>query len=450
MKQMQRVLWTKGAMLTPQHLQLQDRFLEDLIGMRLSALSFAPWGFSSLDIDREALGSGVLALSAAAGLFPDGLAFDIPGADPAPAPKPLADAFEADQNTVDTFLAIPEYRPDGHNVSTSQVARDTRYQAEVLMRRDENTGLAEKPIQVARKNLRILVGGESREGSVAMPLARITRTPGGELELDPRFVPPVLDVASSDYLMAIARRLVELLSAKSTELSGTRRQRGQSLADFGIADIANFWLLYTANTYLPVLRHLFERRGRHPAVLFESMLSLAGALTTFSSDVDARSMPTYDHLDLSQCFTALDGIVRHLLETVVPTNYVSLPLRLVEPPVYAAAIDQERYLQAPYVYLAMKADLDKADLIEKTRELVKISSHDRLDHLYKRGLPGVPMTHVATPPSAIPVKMDHQYFLLDRTNPEWDEIALARSLAAYVPSAFPNPQLELVLILPEE
>jgi type VI secretion system protein ImpJ len=446
---MQRVLWTKGAMLTPQHLQMQDRFLEDLIGTRLSALSFAPWGFSSIDVDREALASGVLAISAASGLFPDGLAFDIPGADPAPAPKPLNEAFGPDQSSVDAFLAIPEYRPDGHNVSTSQATGDTRYQAEVLMRRDENTGLTEKPIQVARKNLRIMVGGESREGSVAMPLARITRTSGGELELDPRFVPPVLDVAASDYLMAIARRLVELLSAKSTELSGTRRQRGQSLADFGIADIANFWLLYTANTYLPVLRHVFESGG-HPAHLFESMLSLAGALTTFSPDVEARSMPAYDHLDLSDSFSSLDGIVRHLLETVVPTNYVSLPLRLVEAPVYAAAFDQDRYLRAPYVYLAMKADLDKVDLIEKTRELVKISSHDRLDHLYKKGLPGVSMTHVPTPPSAIPVKMDHQYFLLDKTNPEWDEIALARSLAAYVPSAFPNPELELVLILPDE
>jgi type VI secretion system protein ImpJ len=437
-------------MLTPQHLQMQDRFLEDVIGTRLSALSFFPWGFSGIEIDREALGSGVLAVTAAEGLFPDGLAFDIPGADPAPAPKPLAEAIDPDRGVVDAFLAIPEYRPGGHNVSTSQADRDTRYQAEVLMRRDENTGLAEKPIQVARKNFRILLEGESQEGSLTMPLARITRTAGGELELDPRFVPPVLDVGANDYLMAIARRLVELLSAKSTELSGTRRQRGQSLADFGIADIANFWLLYTANTYLPVIRHLFETRRGHPAELFEAMLSLAGALTTFSTDVDARSMPTYEHTDLTKSFTSLDEAIRHLLETVVPTNYVSLPLRLVDAPVYAAAIDQDRYLDAPQVYLAIAADLDQVELIEKTRELVKISSHDRLDHLYKRGLPGVGMTHVPSPPSAIPVKMDHQYFLLDRTGPEWDEIALARSLAAYVPSAFPNPKLEVVIILPPE
>ena len=448
MRQMQRVLWTKGVMLTPQHLQMQDRFLEDLMRARISALSFFPWGFAQLEIDHEALGSGVLAISSASGLFPDGLAFDIPRSDAAPAPKPLEGVIEGDQDSVVAYMAIPEYRPDGHNVSTAHSERDTRFLAEAVTKRDENTGLGEKPIQVATKNFRILLDGESQEGSVAMPLARVRRTPAGEMDLDPRFVPPLLDIGASDYVMAV--RLVELLSSKSVELSGTRRQRGQSLADFGIADIANFWLLYTANTYLPVIRHLFETRQGHPSELFRAMLALAGALTTFSSAMDARSLPSYDHLDLAGSFASLDEVIGHLLQTVVPTNYVSLPLRAVEPSVYAAAIEQDRYLDAQQLYLAVAADLSQPDLIEKTTELVKISSHDRLDRLYKRGLPGVTMTHVPNPPSAIPVKMDHQYFLLNKAGPEWDEIALARSLAAYVPSAFPNPKLELVIILPAE
>jgi hypothetical protein len=57
MRQMQKVLWTKGTLLTPQHLQAQDRFLEDLVGFQLSSLAFFPWGFSRLEIDPEALGS---------------------------------------------------------------------------------------------------------------------------------------------------------------------------------------------------------------------------------------------------------------------------------------------------------------------------------------------------------------------------------------------------------
>src|SRR5262245_41249783 len=136
-------------------------------------------------------------------------------------------------------------------------------------------------------------------------------------------------------MMTIARRLVEILSARSTALSGTRRQKNQSLADFGIADVASFWLLYTINTYLPAMRHIFEVRRGHPAELFETMLALAGSLTTFSMKVHPRDLPSYEHDDLATCFTKLDEQLRELLETVVPASTVSLPLKLVQPSVYA-------------------------------------------------------------------------------------------------------------------
>ena len=44
MRQLQPVLWTKGTLLSPQHLQTQDRFLEDLLRFRIEALAYCPWG----------------------------------------------------------------------------------------------------------------------------------------------------------------------------------------------------------------------------------------------------------------------------------------------------------------------------------------------------------------------------------------------------------------------
>jgi type VI secretion system protein ImpJ len=142
----------------------------------------------------------------------------------------------------------------------------------------------------------------------------------------------------------------------------------------------------------------------------------------------------------------LDAQVRELLETVVPSNHASLPLRLTEPSVYAAAIDQDRYLQAAQAYLAISAELKPEELIRKVPQLLKISSADQLDRLIKRALAGVGLSHVANPPSALPVRLDYQYFALDLKGPDWDAIRVARNLAAYVPSDLPNPRLELVLL----
>lgn len=445
---MQKVLWTKGVLLSPQHLQTQDRFLEDLVGFQLSSLSFCPWGFSALEIDREALAGGTLALSSAAGLLPDGLPFDIPLADAPPPPKPLEEVWHPDARSLDLFLAIPEQRPGGHNVSVSAQDRGTRYLAEVILRRDENSGLAEKPIQVARKNFRLLAEAENLDGMAAVGVARVVRSAAGEFALDPQFVPPVLDIEASDYLMSLARRLVEILSAKSATLSGTRRQRNQGLAEFGVSDVANFWLLYTVNSHLPRFRHLFETRRGHPAVLYDAMTALAGALTTFSTTIHPRQLPAYDHAKLGDCFGRLDATVRELLETVVPASHVTLPLKLTEASIHATAIDQDRYLAAPALYLAVAAATRPEELARKAPHLLKVSSGSQIQRLIRQALPGVTIRPLVAPPSALPVKLDFQYFALDKVGADWDAIALERNLAVYVPSDFPDARLELIVMLP--
>jgi type VI secretion system protein ImpJ len=449
MRQLQPVIWAKGTFLTPQHLQAQERYVESSLEFRLEALNFRPWGFYELLFNEEALGEGNLVISRAAGIFPDGLPFEIPDSDPGPAPRPFAPFFEPDQQSLDVYLAIPQYRERGLNVSVAHGGADARYQAEVQTLRDENTGLNEKPIQIARKNLRLLTEAESREGSSAMRVARIKRTAAGTYQLDPSFVPPLLDVAASEHLLALLRRLVEILTAKSSILAGGRRQRSQSLADFTAADVANFWLLYTVNSYLPLVRHVFQTRRGHPERVFSMLIGLAGALTTFSMNIQPRDLPVYDHDGLTDCFADLDEKLRVLLETVVPSNFVSLPLKLAQPSIYATLLDDDKYLLGTRMYLAVTAEMDQAELIKKAPGLIKICSASQVEQLVRQALPGVKLTHTPKPPAAIPVKLNYQYFSLNQAGAAWDTVGKARSLAAYVPADIKNPQLELVILLPQ-
>jgi type VI secretion system protein ImpJ len=448
MPQLQKVLWSKGVLLNPQHLQLQDRYMEELLGFRLDTLAFCPWGFSRLELDREALVGGAVVITEAAGLLPDALVFDIPNSDQAPPPLPLADHWKPDEDSVLIHLSIPEHRHGGVNVSTSASERSARYFADVVLRRDENTGLAEKPIQVARRNLRLVAEGESLERAVSMPVARILRGAGGVPELDQAFIPPLIDIDASATLMSMARRLVELLSAKSSALSGMRRQRNVGLADFGIADVANFWLLYTVNTHLPRFRHHFETGKGHPATLYEAMLELAGALMTFAQSAHPRDLPVYEHGDLSTSFGKLDNMVREMLETAVPSNHVSLPLKRTEPTVFAAAIDQDRYFAAPQMFIAIKSSMKQDELIRRVPQILKVSSADQIERLIRRALPGVVLAHSPSPPSAIPIKSNYQYFQLDKRGEDWDAIRMSRHLAVYAPSDLADPEMELVILLP--
>lgn len=449
MRRLQPVIWAKGTFLSPQHLQAQDIFHEDLLQFRVDGLSFCPWGFRTLAINREALAGGNLALDSASGIFPDGLVFEIPGSDAAPLPKPLGSYFDALHEAVDVYLAVPAWQLGHVNISTgSNIDADTRYVAEVALLRDENASQVERPVQIARKNFRLLVDKEAREGTPALKVARVLRTDSGVLQLDPAFVPPLLDIRASEYLMSMLRRLLEILTAKSAALSGMRRQKSQGLAEFTASDIASFWLLYTVNTFLPQVRHLFEVRGGHPEILFNAMNALAGALTTFSTKILPRDLPLYDHRELGPRITDLDEKLRYLLETVIPSNFVALPLRPTSPSIYATPINEDKYLQNTKMYLAVAAEMPEAELIAKAPQLIKPCSANHLEHLVRNALPGVSMRHLPIPPNAIPVKLNYQYFSLNQDGPAWEAIKRSRSFAAWVPADFPNPQLELIIVMP--
>lgn len=448
-KRLQPVVWSKGTFLTPQHLQIQDRFAESCLQFRLDALNFCPWGFSALLLDQEALAAGSLSITRATGIFPDGLLFDIPDSDPAPPPKPLEHYFDQAGHVAFFSLAIPPYREGGLNISAEPGGADTRYLAEVATVRDELSARTEKPLQVARKNFRILEAGEVRRGTPALSLAAVRKTQSGAFQADSLFIPPLLDIGASDAILSIVRRLVEILTAKSGQIAGFRRQKNQSLADFTASDVANFWLLYTVNGYLPVLRHLFETRRGHPERLYAGMLSIAGALTTFSSEIRPRDLPAYDHNSLGECFRDLDQKLRTLLETVVPSNFVALPLRAVQPFIWAAALDEDRYLANTRLYLAVRAGVGEAEVIRKTPALVKVCSANHIEHLVRHALPGVELTHVPNPPRSIPIKLDYQYFSLSQSGVAWEAIGRARNLAAYVPAELPDPRLELIILLPQ-
>ena len=447
MKRLQPVIWSKGTFLSPQHLQVQDKFIEDTLNFRLQALRFCPWGFAELALNHGLLADGQLAVSRAAGIFPDGLLFDIPDSDQPPPSRGLVELFDANAKSLNMYLAIPDYRQRGVNVS-SGVDGGARYVAEVTTFRDENAASSDKPLQIARKNFRLLAESENRQGFSALPIANVERTEAGTFRLNARFIPPLINIRGNEHLVGLLRGLIEILAARSTELAGARSQKNQSLADFTASDIADFWLLYTINTAFPTFSHLFETRGGHPEALFSAMLQLAGSLTTFSQKVHPRDLPVYDHENLGACFTELDEKLRLLLETVVPANFVSLPLKLVQPNIYATSIDREEYLRNTRMYLAVSADTSQADLIGRTPNLVKICSGDHIELLVQRALAGVPLIHSVSPPSAIPLKLNYQYFSLSQSGGPWETIVRARNLAAYVPGDFPNPQLELIILLP--
>ena len=249
--------------------------------------------------------------------------------------------------------------------------------------------------------------------------------------------------------MSIARRLLEILIAKSSTLAGMRRQKNQSLADFTAVDIANFWLLYTVNSHLPLLRHIFETRRGHPEALFSVMSSLAGALTTFSLKLHPRDLPRTPMTIWDRASPTSTRSYACCSKPSCRATSSSLPLKLVQPSIYATAHRRRQVSSQHQMYLAVSAEIPEAELIAKTPQLIKICSADSPRPSGATGSAWRPPDLMcATPAHFDSLKLNYQYFSLSQVRTSWEAILRARNLAAYVPGDFPNPQLELIILLP--
>jgi type VI secretion system protein ImpJ len=87
------------------------------------------------------------------------------------------------------------------------------------------------------------------------------------------------------------------------------------------------------------------------------------------------------------------------------------------------------------------------DVIRKVPQLVKVSSQDDIQRLIRNSLPGLLLRHVPVPPSAIPIKLDNQYFVLNQEGELWNAMVLSRQIAVHAPGEIVDPKMELLIVL---
>ena len=446
MRSLSRVVWSEGMYLGPHHFQAQSRYFEDATRFATAALWPLSYGFAGCRLDPDALENGAVSVLHARGIFPDGLAFDMPDSDALPPARNIAELFPPTRDSLTVLLGVPEHKVGQRNCAVSDGDRaPARFVAATRAVFDENTGADERPVRFGRKNISLLLDSESSEGMTTLPLARITRDGAGRFVFDPSFVPPCLQIAASESLMLMLRRLIEILGEKSASMS---RAPGKSLVEFSSREIASFWFVHAVNTGLATLRHLWTAKRGHPEELYLHMARLAGALCTFALNSDPRDVPGYDHDHLDRTFGELDQHIRRHLDIIVPTNFVSIPLTPAETNYFyeGDVVDQRCFSRSRWI-LGVRSSAGDVEVTSKVPQLVKVCSAVFVPELVRRALPGLALTHLPVPPPAVPAKVESQYFSISKGGPCWDHLLKTKRVGVYVPGDLPECELELLVVL---
>ncbi|HRH45487.1 MAG TPA: type VI secretion system baseplate subunit TssK [Pyrinomonadaceae bacterium] len=450
MSKYRKVVWNEGMLLTPHHFQQSDNYFEELLNSRLrSAISYE-YGVLDLQINHEAIANGNFQVTSCRAVLSDGLLINFPDTDAVPDLRPVKDHFKPEQETLGVHLAIPAKKFGTANFQANGGKADLnlRFLQEGALAKDETSGTNEQPLAFARPNLRIIFDDELRDGFTTIKLAELERTTTGQLKISDKFIPPILKVGANVWLTNMLRQVVEILITKSSSLGEQRRQRTSSLADFTTSEIAVFWLLHTVNSGIPSLSHFFHSPLVHPERLYLEMAALAGKMMTFSTELHPKDIVKYDHEDLYFTFYTLSTQLKDLLETVIPSRCVPIPLEKITPTMYIGRVEDERLLKEAEFYLAVNAQMPESKLIEDIPRVVKIASRDVIDTVVGRALPGVVLSHANPPPAPIPTRIGFRYFMLDSSGAYWEGIKGSKIIAVYVPEKVPDEKLEMYAVKP--
>ena len=445
MSRTHRILWGEGVFLQPQHFQQQERFLEAGLARALAFARSHPWGAEAVELDREALAGGVLALNRLELTFQDGTWFSAPDQEPLPQARHLDDLPGLGLATT-VHACLPLLDGFGGNAPAEPSGRPVRFLVERVPVPDLFTDALEAELTVLRTQARLLLEPECRDGHLALPIARLVRDPAGTWIPDDAFLPPLATLAGAPPVLAMLKRLQDILQVKSRALADGHRERAHGVLEFGPSDLGTFWLLHTVNRSWPLVGHFLACPRTHPEEAYKALAQLAGELLTFSSARALADIPPSRHLDLAGTVQSLDRLLRELLDTVVSSRYALIPLAEPRPSFHTARLDGERLAGDCDFYLSVSGARPAAEILETVPLKFKVGSPDDVERMLNSALPGVGLGPVARTPAAVPVRVGNHYFALDPTGPVYQRMLHARSICIYVPESGPPLKLELIAV----
>ena len=442
-----RVVWSEGMTLDPHHFQQWDRHHRRQLHERLRALEPNGWGLTRLLIDDDRLANGELALREATALLPDGLLVDLPGDAPLPDPRPLDPAFPPTRDRLRAFLAIPNPQVGAALVRRpgAPSSREARFLAEPVEVTDETTGGDDRPVEVARPAVRLMLDGEAMHGYAALGVAEIVRTGSGGFAHSADFIPTGLRLAASARLAERTRQLAERLFARHGALA-ERWQRAATQRELSPGDVAAQALLAAVAEYGPRVEHL-RQTDAHPADLFGLLLGLAGRLGAARPEaaVAPRELPLYDHGSPSDGFKRLFDALDRLLSDATPrANYARQPFTRSSPNLAQALLSPDLARSAALYLAARHPTADAQRLRHELPALLRVASPDTIEAVLRSYTRALPVEPVAQPPAGLPADGRAGFFELQRRGPFWDAIQDAGQVSVFVPDEFAGAELELL------
>lgn len=434
------VVWREGMFIAPQHLQHLDRELRaHMASLGRLDVTGEDFGLTRLRINRDFLALGKVAVSDAAGVFPDRTLFDLAG----------AVFLDVPDGTVDqvVLLALPL-----HNDGTTLVGETQGLHRWVVHDTDlkDITDPDAPPVQaeLAKPGACIKLASEELAGYACIPFARILeKTTDGRIVLDDAFIPVCIAVGASERLLARLHEILSLARARANNAAQRlRRAQGTHSSASLVSERFELELLNRMIIALQAAEH-------HPWL---SPRRLYGLMADFLSGLDAHADRVveadilWNPMDPTGCFERIIARLREHLTLEARANVLSFSwntelfekrrlLRLVVP--------QRLLNEGRRPVLAISDPGQAQDLGNLVPKACKLAGISGMPDLVTHGLQGVQLQHLPVAPPELRDKADTAFFAVDTRSPLWLRfVEKKEALGLHVDERIDAPTAMLYLI----
>lgn len=437
-----KVIWSEGIFISPQHFQQQDRYFEFRIEQAYKLTRGYQYGLCDITFDKSALKDGLVTLNRLFVVFHNGMIIDFNDRE-----LPFL-KIEIPPNTKEQLLYVilPDISMKENQFSFDEATAKTRYLGfDKTLTDVTNVNFDPRTISLAQLNPRLVLEQDVGIKHQKIPIARLSSNHTKEIFIDTDYIPLTINAQNQAVLKSYISEVYSLLSQRSNSLSTGVNDPNRG----GSVEVVDFLMLQTTNRYLAYMQHQnLATNHTHPEDLYIELSKLCADLMTFLPERKVRNLPSYDHDDLSTCYTELMNSLRLVLGTVIEQRVIRIPLHKHDEATHVAQTPNTTLLDLATFVLAVKADMPMESIQQRIPTTLKISTTEKIKDLIAFHLPGVKTVPLSTAPRELPYHNGYTYFELDKNTEMWQLFTETSGMAFHLAGEFPGLDLEFWAIKP--
>jgi type VI secretion system protein ImpJ len=394
-----RVLWSEGMLLTPQHFQQQERYIDYLLQTKVKHCQSYCWGFQFIRFSEEWLRMGKLKLLSCMAIFPSGVVYNAPDVDLLPEPFEI----HREMNNCVIYLTVWNKRNFPYMTFNQNIVDVT----------DEEK---KEPVNVSMGRLTVSLSAEAagKQNENVLSIAKIEFVDIQEnVSLCSNFIPPCLNYRVSNVLDDNLEKTQILLK----KLLHHYIRQEKCNVEYERRHMKTYILMQILNHFYHYLMLLKSESIVHPYSLYRAIIYVLSELSLYNMDEsNLFKRYTYQHDQLGQIFDAIFETLFSFLNKIKQVKTDRTNMKLKNKCLWVSEKDIPVFSDLDRLILSIYSNKLLKTSIKDHIRYIKVAPLNKIQHLICHALPSFSVTVLEKIPNELMDEIDGVYLLLKDSN----------------------------------